>query len=97
MQTKHTPGPWKPMYSEDLNIHWVQAKMGSFGLNVANMNGGKMGDTISFDEAKANANLIAAAPELLEALISLHKANRNGKAQRDNWNNAFKAIKKATE
>ena len=82
---KHTPGPWKTNY-KDLAL--VQAENGApiarcdklFG--VANI--------------QANARLIAAAPDLLEALQScLDYGSMTG----DEWvkEKAISAIKKATE
>ena len=71
---KHTPGPW--------NIHrnfeckkggrrWIEAKNGSEIIaHVYHI--GKPGII-----ADANARLIAAAPELLEALKMLHDENKD--------------------
>lgn len=53
---KHTPGPW----AVSLGMRTIQVIAGSFRL------------AIGIDkEAEANARLIAAAPELLEALKGL--------------------------
>lgn len=61
MNTHHTPGPWSiqaddldsfTIYSEQMNIAEILA-IGGEGMS---------------DEGEANARLIAAAPELLEAL-----------------------------
>lgn len=59
-QTKHTPGPWN--LSEDGDL--VIGKRGPFRLVKGFMAAGGMPDAA---EALANANLIAAAPELLQA------------------------------
>lgn len=56
----HTPGPW------GLALHDPQAVMAADGIVVVNIDGD--GD----EEDLANARLIAAAPELLEALIGVH-------------------------
>lgn len=70
-ENKHTPGPW---YWKDGAIRaanrdfvlWPQNVMGALELNWADCLGacGKHSE----DNAEANARLIAAAPELLEAL-----------------------------
>jgi len=57
--TNHTPGPWKRLTDEDGEI-WVIAD-DDHRYNIANMEG-------SCKECHANASLIAAAPELLQAL-----------------------------
>lgn len=59
MKPKHTPGPW---YSEENNVFTVQ-----LGYWIAEM-GKNKSFTKNNDERHANARLIAAAPELLEAL-----------------------------
>lgn len=62
-QPQHTPGPWR-----------VRGK--TFNLQIAIVGpSGELSDSIAYawgqnDEAEANARLIAAAPELLEALES---------------------------
>ena len=63
-QTKHTPGPWDIHESEGrIEIHPADD---IDGLRViADL---VFGDTLSADECRANARLIAAAPDLLEAL-----------------------------
>lgn len=61
-EQKHTPGPWHSvpsMPSEGFNCWWLMA--GS--RNIATISG-YQGDT----ECEANARLIAAAPDMLEAL-----------------------------
>jgi len=56
-QTQHTPGPWKIVKKGVFNIRFV----GADGFGIA--------DTTEVDEReKANARLIAAAPDMLEAL-----------------------------
>lgn len=62
---KHTPGPW------DLHKNgvYVTAK-DAFGRLIAQS---FTSDAVEEAEAKANAHLIAAAPDLLEALEALTK------------------------
>jgi hypothetical protein len=57
MKAKHTPGPWhiSPFKSWDKDIRICEA-----GVLVDH-------DDVDRAEAEANANLIAAAPDLLEA------------------------------
>lgn len=64
--TMHTPGPWYP--SHDLTV----SLLGGPGWSI-----GPVGRTVAacpeaLDEGEDNARLLAAAPELLEALQELH-------------------------
>ena len=75
MSTKHTPGPWEAVY----NDHYWDIKLeGSYE---------RIGDTCtsqflsSGDNEEANARLIAAAPELLEALGTLERLAGTGMTQ----------------
>jgi hypothetical protein len=56
---KHTPGPWTVGTSDD---HWKREVRGESGKAVA------FSGCFPIAEAHANAKLISAAPELLEAL-----------------------------
>jgi len=58
--SKHTPGPWKASLRHGNSDEWEIMSPSDGNWKVATV------DTI-----KANANLIAAAPELLEALKDL--------------------------
>lgn len=65
--TKHTPGPWKANW----NKHYFQ---------IDSERDGQIGDacasqfiTGNTDKGKANAKLMAAAPELLEALEEIEE------------------------
>ena len=68
----HTPGPWK-------------AITGGADAKVVCPDGRSflIGDIIYHDENKANANLIAAAPELLAALKALMDDRHNWEAWLD--------------
>lgn len=60
--TKHTPGPWVVIPStpqDGVNCWWVHS---ATGVDIAIVNGPQNPET------EADARLIAAAPELLEAL-----------------------------
>ena len=59
-ETKWTPGPWSPYHGGDTNLWWIVYD--HEGCELGSGDGG-------FDEG--DANLIAAAPELYEALEAL--------------------------
>lgn len=69
MKTKHTPAPWI-IQNEDSaeTVFYIQCKSGNLG-SAYNKAGG---------EGLANAKLIAAAPELLEALLKLMEYTQQG-------------------
>ena len=71
MNTKHTPGPWKveQRFSGNRFIHSDNSQSPICRVAFVGMG-------IGVDESKANADLIAAAPELLEALENLLDAVR---------------------
>ena len=72
-QATHTPGPWRPYENPSLepdNAHAIGVTMDRDVRNdvaACNLLG------LDLDECKANARLIAAAPDLLEALRELMK------------------------
>lgn len=61
MTTQHTPGPWKSNSME------IFTDTGKTSKRIAFATGRAQGDDNTLKEIKANAHLIAAAPELLEA------------------------------
>ena len=73
MNQSHTPGPWVLNKSgrirNDSELDFVRAmsKATVYGTVTSNATTRRIGDA----ERKANARLIAAAPELLEVLIAL--------------------------
>ena len=72
--TKHTPGPWNQKWSENTGWH-------IYSTTVAGERGLICELEDDFDEAtrESNARLIAAAPDLLAALIELQQwAEYNG-------------------
>lgn len=87
METKHTKGDWEAYYSEFFKTFSIHNDLTS--TLICHLNS-------SSEEAEANAKLIAAAPELLEALIALINANPRG-VDKKITNQAIEAIKKATE
>jgi len=77
--SKHTAGPWFiGVSSDDDQIHCIDAfdiSRGRGNLEVCKV-WGTVNDTEESDQSKANARLIAAAPELLEALEVVLNAGR---------------------
>jgi hypothetical protein len=79
-ETKHTPGPW-----EVEGLAWrgktVLNIRAALRFEICRMTDSN-GLAASFSEQRANAALIAAAPEILEALklspLDLHKADERG-------------------
>lgn len=75
-QTKHTPGPWSVLWSSNTfpSIH-----AGPTSVPVASLyaHTPSRSDRDIFENAEANARLIAAAPELLEALNGIQNALQN--------------------
>lgn len=85
--SKHTPGPWVADIKADGSTEVWSADYSMFIAKRHQMN--------DRDEAKANAALIAAAPDLLEALERLVDAvNRNAVRQEDfpELRHAYEAI-----
>lgn len=70
MNTKHTPGPWN---ISSANLYAVNAR----GRGIATAHGTDDVNYSDFfpptEEASANARLIAAAPDLLEALMACER------------------------
>lgn len=84
METKHTKGEW---HTATVNGISVWSKDNQMICNVLNTNK---------NEKEANAKLIAAAPELLETLMSI--VTKDGFITTTaNKEKALNAIKKATE
>ena len=80
--SNHTPGPWKPIpYGETIAIR----SMATDAWNVATVNhGGNYDAGIPNKQNRVDARLIAAAPELLEALeyvVQWHKDNDSGEGE----------------
>lgn len=82
METKHTQGEW--VVKSNPELCWVESKTHRIA-------------TVSFGN-EANAKLIAAAPELLEALIEIVESMDLEMRfnQLDQYQKAKQAIKKAT-
>lgn len=86
-QAQHTPGPWQ---YDDNECPWVFDQSGN---TVAKIFSSKPDGVFLGDETKANARLIAAAPELLEALQAMVAmyAPRGGRIVFDDPSDAARA------
>lgn len=77
MNYKHTPGPWSANFmklnGETYHWHVTDAKRGT--MNAVAMADEESGTPRTAEELRANAQLIAAAPELLAALASIVEMN----------------------
>lgn len=76
MSTKHTPGPWKISNTLSYEIH------NGKGI-IAYPNQGTKDSGIPNTEARANAHLIASAPELFEAAQIAYACLRRPDSERD--------------
>lgn len=91
--TKHTPGPWKPHFEEAYYVTGPDLGRVAMMMNLKGAHG--LGGRRSGDESAANCRLIAAAPDLLEALRrAINVLDATGAT--DNANAARAAIAKAT-
>lgn len=77
---KHTPGPWIVDFYEPTLVKteaWLSSREKPFiaSAEVQNFKGWWGNER---EEKKANARLIAAAPELLEELVNIVEAHRDG-------------------
>lgn len=72
---KHTPGPWQlQTSSNDFSDTWFafsKTQVKIFEVAAGNYTG--KDEESAYKEAEANANLIAAAPDMLEALKEAEK------------------------
>ena len=81
MNTKHTPGPW---YNSTANPQAVNKDGKGLAIGIATTHGTDDANYSDFfpstEEAKANARLIAAAPELLDLVrrMGAHIADQCG-------------------
>ena len=93
MTTQHTPGPWN--FDEHNGKLWItdDTGIGTIALLIPEPDKG------IWDEDKANARLIAAAPELLEALkIAMHymEGDSDDEQEEADYSTIKEAIAKAT-
>ena len=94
--SKHTPGPWTAIAKRNPDpsegTHWIQCKLGALGY--------WRGHKQDHDDSKwilneADARLIAAAPEMYEALIALLADPGADYIKTTAWDKARAAIAKA--
>jgi hypothetical protein len=74
-ETKHTHKKWKVLFYNYTHFATINTDT-LCRICTINVNDGTNKSAPSFEEARANAHLIAAAPELLEALRGLHDTMR---------------------
>lgn len=101
----HTPGPWR----RNANTGWISTAGDPYGhgpMHIADMRGwGHLtgGGACNFHPEKAaliqdaNAALLVAAPDLLEAckaIMALHQGQPSGVG---NWDVAFRMVQRAIE
>ncbi len=90
--SKHTPGPWFAK-REGFSTVYVEARIGGGWVQeVAACGPTEAGQ----EQQEANARLIAAAPELLEALQSVLNSCLDSQGLADAYKQARAAIAKAT-
>lgn len=88
--SKHTPGPWEKVDGTDGITRGIRGWHGPESVNVINWNGISRATSVT---GQANARLLLAAPDLLEALRGvLRIADR----KTDEFDAARAAIAKAT-
>ena len=86
---KHTPGNWIANIGEINSIIYAE----DTGHSIACTYAGMVGE----EQAEANANLIAAAPKLLEALQRIHYLLEEGEAVGNLQDIIEEAIKESTK
>ena len=94
--SKHTPGPWWLDHGDDVNLFnhvGISAETHELLAQVV----WRLDDDKSTPECEANARLIAAAPDLLDALQTMPQSLSNTEQEWWDWiDKARKAIDKAT-
>ena len=93
MSAQHTPGPWRS--SGSLTIY-IEARLGDGWIQEVCSVGPTEADKGYGEQQQANARLIAAAPDLLEALQAVLANSLDSKGLADAHKQARAAIAKAT-
>lgn len=76
----HTPGPWYVHKDKTIEILARSSREGQIMVPIAEVFGENHPSAVSDEEAKANANLIAASPIMYD-FIQMHALNGDKKAQ----------------
>lgn len=101
MNTKHTPGPWIYKFNKTREKYKIDGlRWEGFARVYAHTRDAITGKITNQEEGEANARLIAAAPELLEALqlaLKTLKLNHQFFSEWPECGVIESAIKKATE
>lgn len=69
---KHTPGPWTVQFEREATNHTEDHRHDILDSQAKYLGRFTRSGMTDYEESKANARLIAAAPELLEALEHTH-------------------------
>ncbi len=77
---KHTPGPWKAHFEEAYFVTGPDLGRVAMMMNLKGKHG--LAGRRSGEESAANCRLIAAAPDLLEALRSMLEDDDHDEAKR---------------
>ena len=90
----HTPGPWTYNFNPGLYGQVIEAATGKLIADPAEFRDWRA-HSGSSAEAVANARLIAAAPDLLAALIAIADAGDGVRMEPEYWAAVMDAINKA--
>lgn len=97
MKTKHTPGEWRVNVGTNLDTFIITARRPNVRQDICTV------EFNSENENRANAKLIAAAPDLLAAMIEVHdflghiEPKIGEQAFAEIWNIVSQSIHRATK
>ena len=94
--SKHTPGPWVLHKSQCLTIKGADSKATVCTVESRERHPGAADQFPSIEESNANARLIAAAPEMLDAITRLLDDNPRNR-QSEDWESELKELVKKIE
>jgi hypothetical protein len=96
MERKWTPGPWEVDDAGDVHSKHLGYAYSFVAISTGEDYGGYYGDNADVDlQKKANAHLIAAAPDLYEALENLLNDPGDDYIKTRHWDAARAALAKA--
>ncbi len=93
-KSEHTPGPWFA-FARGTTVAVGTARSGRAIDKVVHWSGFDACG-VELAEQKANAKLIAAAPEMLRVLTKLCELNASGRVMARSWGDAEAILSKAT-